>query len=314
MVVRNMPTVQFLGNKGRILWNRVGSKLPNLQGWLLPNGLPKVDHYLDWIDFMLDAAWGKDPSLTGTIPNSRFTTRMERIKHRYKHNPRIYLLSTGSEETLIEVESINTHLTFSMGKVRGLTAVMPLTRDGTIGYFRREKAFGDLDGTDLIGHAEHKQTATFVLINTVLHFPSIVYLESFLGEIEPTESLDFAMIPVSSTPREYGGTGVILDLFRHIASFLPQIQVISDDPPQIQPSNDGAYPCIFSPISGNGMGEAELKAAGFWEEGTDLKSNTLFTFNLADLNKEKVPIARRTRMLKTIRLLNKLRNAKEHAR
>jgi hypothetical protein len=308
-----MPTVQFLANKGQTLWNRVGSKLPKLHEWLLPDGQPKEANYLDWIDFMLDSAWGKDPSFTGASPDSRFTTRLERIQHRYKHNHRIYLISTGSEDTHIELEVNKTRLKFSMGKVRGFTAVMPLNREGTIRYFRRERAFGDLDKTDLLAHDDYTQPATFVLINTVLHFPSIIYLESFLGDIEPIESLDFAMIPVSSTPREYGGTGVILDLFRHIASFLPQIDLITDDPPQIRPLSDGTFPCIFSPISGNGMGEPELKAAGFWEEGTDLKSNTLFTFNMADINKEQVPLTRRKRMLKTVRLLNKLKESSSNA-
>src|SRR5205814_3360149 len=124
--------VLFRGKPGRVLWQRVGQRAKELSRWLDEDGAPRKEHARDFVNFLMDAAWGEE--VAGTGQGGRFGTRAERVKHRWMHNEDSYRLSVGKHrlDVAVRCEKVEEH--FSLGRVRGFTAVLPLRPEGVERY------------------------------------------------------------------------------------------------------------------------------------------------------------------------------------
>lgn len=290
--------VPFRGRPGRVLWERIGENVKQVPNWLDHDGLPRLEHTLDFVNFFMDAAWCED--VAGTGRQRRFASRRERIENRWAHNQHIYRLSVGNRRIDVLVEYGKVQERFSLGRVRGCTAVLPLCSEGAHRYLAREKAYGDLDEEDILPYSPDPYRTQWLLINSVVHFPSIRRLEAYqeMRLETPPPSIPF----VGEDPPTLSGYGVLVDLFAHVERFAGRLIVESETPPRVVAERLGAvYPRILCPVTGHGVGEPELLAAGFADIGGDKFGNTVYVFDIREINREDAAPRRRQRMLRTVK-------------
>jgi hypothetical protein len=287
-----VKVVPFRGKQAQLLTNRIRYLLDELENCLDVDGLASQGAVQEVSTFLVEAAWGDEQKGNTNV----YKGLHDRITRRIAHNRDTYKLSIGTRELLAKLTSDSIDIQFSLGRIHGVTVVIPLTPEGMRRYKSKELAFSELSEKEIVPYTESKYRCHEVILSTVVHFPSIKKLPAF--QPSPEEEYEF------ECPFPYGAFDVLINLLKHLALFLPGIEIQSESPPAVS-SETGLLPSILCPISGKGLGEPNLETAGFRLIGYDKNQNKMYEFDFADINDVDTPIKRRVRMLETVALLKR---------
>jgi hypothetical protein len=306
-----MAKLEFSGRQAEILMERVGSQLSQVPEWLDEDGTPKTDRTVDFVSFLMDAAWSEGDAGTGR--DRRFVNRKDRIQHRYSCNRLIYRLSLADTNFDLVVRGNEDCRKYRIGRVRGFTAILPLTAAGAYAYLDRRVKLGDLCREHILPESKERLDAQWVLLSCALHFPSILRLESYVEDIK---GWDEPAILVNTVDSRSTGATIVVDLFRHLLDFFAPFYITGGKSPRVV-AKDGekeTLPRIIAPITGHGMGEPILRAAGFYDIGGDKSGNSVYVFDPREIESANVDPLRRRRMAEVVKLASRTWRAKEDER
>jgi hypothetical protein len=251
----------------------------------------------------MNAAWSEH--VAGTGRDRRFANRKDRVRHRFACNRHIYRLSLGGRNLDLIVRFDDDCRPYRIGRVRGFTAILPLTPAAAHSYLNHRVYLGDLCGDHILPESNERYDAQWVLLNCALHFPSILRLESYGGH--DSERGEPAILDDDANSRSTGLT-VVVDLFRHLRRFFEPFSVTSGSTPTVI-AKDGRkerLPRIIAPITGHGMGEPILRAAGFIDIGGDKGGSSVYVFDPREIEPIDIDPLRRRRMIEVVKLATRV--------
>jgi len=215
------------------------------------------------VSFMLSATFG-------------YASKLERLRSLSAWNSDIFQVAYSTEEELavLDLSTDDEPQVLKLGRCRGFSAVIPLTRSGFSAYMLHGARIGELNiEKDVVKHPYERGSVDFVALTGAVDFSA---LPQYLAG-----DRDFSVI----APHVLG------NLARQIAGFLPPVEMKRTELGLLKgrTSPGRRMPAVLCPLSGVGMGQRLLETAGFEGlPGQDAGGNVVWYLDLEDLNQSRV--------------------------
>ena len=272
--------VRFLGETGRVLWERVREHawlLENVADLESPNAERRSVAQARMATFLFTAAFGYYH-----INDKEYEHRSKRFEYLARLNPDIFQFSWSNRE---RIAVFGKYGAGSLGRILGVSMVLPLTEKGYEAYTSNEVMPHEFREAHIVVSPYKPHTVDYVMIGGAV---SVLCIKT--GEI------------VS----ERRSPSLMMRMIDQVARFIPRFRVSENawGGEFVEGDSPGKLPVVLCPLSEKNTTEQLVQRAGFEWDGYDQLGDKVYVFRVSDINDPTTTPDRRASMLSTAKMMD----------